>query len=146
MRGQKGPLYLKSVTHPTMMKLGTVILYPKKIKKIYGSRDTPLEFCWHQHFSTGNQQSLLCQEIQIHIVFWYIISIYFNFFWVFIDCYKNMAKILKMSAKIAAPALLEIKVFWNKGYCVIYSVYDLTIKFCQWLKLYYGCGHVTKVW
>ena len=32
-------------TYPTMMKLGTVIPYPKKIQKIYESRDTPLEFC-----------------------------------------------------------------------------------------------------
>ena len=24
---------------------------PKEGKKIYESRDTPLEFCWHQHFS-----------------------------------------------------------------------------------------------
>ena len=32
-------------THPTMMKLGRVIPYPKKIQKIYESRDTPLEFC-----------------------------------------------------------------------------------------------------
>ena len=32
-------------TYPTMMKLGTVIPYPKKIQKIYQSCDTPLEFC-----------------------------------------------------------------------------------------------------
>ena len=32
----------KSVTYPTMMKLGTVIPYLKKIQKIYESRDTPL--------------------------------------------------------------------------------------------------------
>ena len=32
-------------TDPTMMKLGTVIPYPKKIQKIYESRNTPLEFC-----------------------------------------------------------------------------------------------------
>ena len=43
--GAKRPLSLKSVTHPTMMKLGTVISYPKKIQKIYESLDTPLEFC-----------------------------------------------------------------------------------------------------
>ena len=36
---------LKSVTHPTMMKLGTVIPYLKEIQKIYKSRDTPFEFC-----------------------------------------------------------------------------------------------------
>ena len=37
-------------TYPTMMKLGTVIPYPKKIQKIHEPRDTPLEFFWHQHF------------------------------------------------------------------------------------------------
>ena len=30
---------------PIMMKLGTVIPYPKKTQKIYESRDTPLELC-----------------------------------------------------------------------------------------------------
>ena len=52
-------------TYPTIMKLGTVIPYPKKIHKIYESRDTPLDFCWHQYFFTRNQQILLYQEIQI---------------------------------------------------------------------------------
>ena len=32
-------------TYPTMMKLGTVISYPKKIQKLYESRDTPIGFC-----------------------------------------------------------------------------------------------------
>ena len=39
-----------------------------------------------------------------------------------------MVKILMMSAKMAAPALLKIKLFWNEGYYVIYSVYDVTNK------------------
>ena len=39
-----GPPSLKSVTYPTMMKRGTVIPYPKKIQKIYESRETPLDF------------------------------------------------------------------------------------------------------
>ena len=39
-----------------------------------------------------------------------------------------MVKILMMSAKIAALALLKIKVFSNKGYYVIYPVYDVTNK------------------
>ena len=43
--GGKKVLLLKSVTYPTMMKLGTVIPYLKKIKKIYESRDTHPEFC-----------------------------------------------------------------------------------------------------
>ena len=31
--------------HPTMMKLGTVIPYLKKIQKIFESRDISSEFC-----------------------------------------------------------------------------------------------------
>ena len=42
-------------TYPTMMKLGTVRPYLKKTEKIYESRDTTSEFCWHQHFFTWNQ-------------------------------------------------------------------------------------------
>ena len=43
--GQNGPLPKICHTNPTMMKLGTVITYLKKIQKIYESRDTTLEFC-----------------------------------------------------------------------------------------------------
>ena len=44
-RRQKGSPSLKSVTLSTMMKIGTVIPYLKKIPKIYESRDTPFELC-----------------------------------------------------------------------------------------------------
>ena len=53
-----------------------------------------------------------------------------------------MVKILMMSAKMATPNLLKIKVFRNKGY----SVYDITNKISSRLKLYCGCGHMIKVW
>ena len=43
--GKNAPLPKICHTYPTVMKLGTVIPYPKKIQKIYESRDTPLEFC-----------------------------------------------------------------------------------------------------
>ena len=43
-----------SDTYPTMMKIGTDIPYLEKIQKIYESRDTPSEFCCHQHFFTEN--------------------------------------------------------------------------------------------
>ena len=39
-----------------------------------------------------------------------------------------MVKILIMSAKMATTALLKIKIFLNRGYYVIYSVYDVTNK------------------
>ena len=47
------------------MTPGTVILYPRKIQKIYKSRDTPLESAGIRKISTENQQILLYQEIQI---------------------------------------------------------------------------------
>ena len=42
-------------TYPTMMKLGTVILYLKKIQIIYKSRDTTPDLRQHQHFFMQNQ-------------------------------------------------------------------------------------------
>ena len=66
MGGLFGPPLLKIChTYSTMMKLGRVIPYPRKTQKIYKSRDTSLEFCWHQHFFTRNQQILLQQEIRV---------------------------------------------------------------------------------
>ena len=52
-------------TYPRVMKLGKFIPYLKEIQKMYESRDTCPEFCWHQHFFTGNQQILLYREIQM---------------------------------------------------------------------------------
>ena len=68
-RGQKGPLSKICHTYPKMMKLGTVIPYLKKVYKIYESRDTPLELCWHQHFFTGHQQILPYQEYRYRFNF-----------------------------------------------------------------------------
>ena len=49
---QRGPPFPKIFhSYPTMMKqLGTVIPQLKKIQKIYESRDTSPDICWHQHF------------------------------------------------------------------------------------------------
>ena len=40
----------------------------------------------------------------------------------------NMVTILMKSAKMAIPGLFKIKEFWNKGYDVIISAYDVTNK------------------
>ena len=39
----------------------------------------------------------------------------------------NMVTVLRMSAEMATPGLPKIKVYWNKGYRVIISVYDVKI-------------------
>ena len=110
-------------TYPTMIKLGTVIPYPRKIQKIYKSRDTPLQFCWHQHFFTGNQHILIYQEIQIQIAFWYLISNSFNFSWVFKDCFVKHGNNFDDASKNGYP-----RPSWNKGYDVIISVHDVLNK------------------
>ena len=45
-RGKKAPP-LPKICHkyPAIMKFDTVITYPKKVQKIYESRDTPFELC-----------------------------------------------------------------------------------------------------
>ena len=48
-----------------------------------------------------------------------MISNSFNFFRVFKDFLINMVTILMMSAKLASPELLKIKLFQNKGYDAI---------------------------
>ena len=40
-----------------------------------------------------------------------------------------MVRILMISAKMATLGLLKIKIFWNQGYYVIISVYDISTKF-----------------
>ena len=64
-RGKKLPLPKICHTYPTMITLGAVTPYLKKIQKLCVSRDTSLEFCWNQYFFTENQQILLYQEMQI---------------------------------------------------------------------------------
>ena len=64
-RGQPTPLSKICHTYPTMMKLDTLTPNLKETPKKYESRDTPLEFCQHQYFFTGNQPILLYQEMQI---------------------------------------------------------------------------------
>ena len=86
---KKSPLPKICHTYPAMMKLFLVIPYLRKTPKKYKSRDIPLEFCWYQHFVIINQQVLLYQEIQMQIAFWYIMSNYCNFSWVFKDFYNK---------------------------------------------------------
>ena len=43
-------------------------------------------------------------------------------------CLMNLIIILMMSAKMTTPSLLELTVFWNKGYDVIIFVDEVTNK------------------
>ena len=74
--------------------------YPNKTPKLYKSRDTLLEFGWHQDYFIKNQQILLYQEIQINIALEHNISNSFNFFEPLKIFLINMVRILMMSAKV----------------------------------------------
>ena len=113
MGWQKCPLFKICHRYPTVIKLGTVIVYLKRIKSIYELRDTSLEFCWNLHFFTRNQQILLYQERQIWIAFWYIISNSFNFPWASKDCFSKHG--------------YNLDDFSKNGYLII-SAYDITNK------------------
>ena len=72
--GRKAPVPKICHTYPTMMKLGTVITYLKKIQKIYKSHT--LTDMWHtlsvllkSAFFTENQPLFLYQEIRISTAF-----------------------------------------------------------------------------
>ena len=45
----------------------TVVPYLKKIQKIYKPPGNPLEFIWHEHFFTENQQVLLYQKYRYRL-------------------------------------------------------------------------------
>ena len=84
-----GPLSKICHTYTAMMKCDTVIPFLRKIQKIYKSRDTSIEFSWHQHFFTWNQQILPHQKMEIYIGFWCIISSSLKFSWIFNNCFNK---------------------------------------------------------
>ena len=51
-----------------------------------------------------------------------------------------------ISAKLATPGLLKIKIFQIKVMTSLSLTMTSPTKFYHVLKLYCRCGHVTKVW
>ena len=89
--GAKRPPFPKLChIHPTMMLLGTVISYPKKIQKTYKSCETPLEFRWYQHFFYRKSATfVVSRNTDIDCIL--IHNFNFFFFWVFIDYFNKQS-------------------------------------------------------
>ena len=125
---KRSPLPKICYIYPTMMKLGTVIPYLKRIQKLYESRDTPLDFCWHQHFLPEISKFcyIMKYRYRFHLDTWFLILL------TFLESLRiiliNVVTILMISAKMATPGFLKIKDFWKKGYDVITSVDKVTNK------------------
>ena len=102
-------------TYPTIMKLGSVIPYLKKIQITYKSPDTPplisLSLTLATFVISRNRS-------------FFIILISFDFLKVVLI---NMTAILMMSPNWL-PSLLKINLFQNKGYDVIIFVHDVINK------------------
>ena len=110
-------------TYPTMVKLGTVIPYLRKIQKMYESRDTSLEFCWHQHFFSKFCYIKKCTH-RLEFDGWFLILLAFLESLVIVLI--NIVTILMMSTTLITPGLLKIRVFWNKVHDVITFVHDVS--------------------
>ena len=124
--GAKRPSSLKSVTQILQWWNLASYTWPKEDPKKYINLVThPLSFA---HFFTRNHQILLYQGIQIRLQVdtWFLIL--FTFHESFRIVLINMVTILLISARMATPGLLKIKVFWNKDYDVIVSGHDVTNK------------------
>ena len=125
---QISPLPKICHTYPAMKKRGTVIACTKKIQKIYEPRDTPPEFCWHQHFSSEIRKFCYIKKYRYRLYFGTKFLIFLTFLESLGVFFNNLVIILLMSAKRATSDLLKITVFWNKIYNVIIPVDDVTNK------------------
>ena len=126
-RGAKRPPLSKFChKYPTIMKLGTLIFYLKKIQNIYKiTWHTPWLLLTSAVFYWKSENFAILRNTNIECILMYFNS--FNFFWVLNNFLINVVTIL-MSAKMSTLGLLKIKVFWNKGYDIIISVYDVINK------------------
>ena len=131
--GQKGPLSKIFHSYPTMtkLKLGTVIPYLKNPQKIYESRDTLLELCWHQHFSSEISKFCYIRKYRYKLHFGTELLILLTFFESSNIFLISMVTILMMSAKLVSLGLLKIKTFQNKCYDLIIPDYDVTNKILE---------------
>ena len=97
------------------MKLGTVIPYLKKIQKM--SRDTPLEFCWHQHFFSPETSNfvisrntdidfiliLLALFVSLRVVLINMVAIFYD---VIISVHDVTSKILSLYSNCIANVFM----------------------------------------
>ena len=109
--GKKDPLPKICHTYPTVMKLGTVIPYLKKIQKYMNHVTRLLTSADSSIFSPEISKSCYTKKYgyQLHFSTWFLIPL------AFLEslriCLINLVIILMMAAKMATPSLLKIAVF-----------------------------------
>ena len=127
---QKGSPFLKSVTHILQWwNLALLTLSKEDPKDIWTTWHSPGVLLTSAFFQRKSANFAISRKYRytLHFDTWFLIIL--TLFESLELVLKNMVTILMMSAKMAFPGLLKIKVFWNKGYDVIISVHELTNKF-----------------
>ena len=82
---KKVPLSNIYITYAVMIKLGTVIPYQRKIQKnIWITWQTPWILLTSAFFHQKSASFAISRN-KVQVLFWYIISNPFNFFWIFRD-------------------------------------------------------------
>ena len=106
----------------TMMKLGTVIAYLKEIQKYMNHVKHPLSSVDISNLLPEIRKFCYIKKYMYRLHFDTKLPILLNFLGSLKIVFDKKVRILMMSAKVATPGLLKIKVFWKKGYDVIIYV------------------------
>ena len=120
---------LKSVTQILQWWNLASYTWPKEDPKNYINLVThPLSFADVGTFSPGITKFCYIKKYRyrLHVDTWFLIL--FTFHESLRIVLINMVTILLISARMATPGLLKVKVFWNKDYDVIVSGHDVTNK------------------
>ena len=125
---KKAPLPKICHTYPTVMKLGTVISYLKKIQKCFNHVTHPLSFA-DSIFSPEISKFCYIKKYRYGLRFHTNFLILLTFFESLKIFLIQMVTIMMMPAEMATLGLLKIMVFWNKDYDVIISVQTSPTKF-----------------
>ena len=113
--GQKGPPSLKSVIHILQWwNLAQLYLTQRRSKKYMNHVTHPLSSADISIFSPEISKFCYIKKYRYR----FHLDTYFLTLLTFLESLKifliNMVKILMMSAKMATPGLLKIKIFWKK--------------------------------
>ena len=120
--GTKRPPSLKYLTHILQWwNLAQLHLTIEDPKKIWITWHTPWLLLTSVFFSPEISKFCYIKKYRYRLHFSTKFLIILDFLESLKICLINLVKVLMMSAKMVTPGLLNITIFWNKGYDVIIS-------------------------
>ena len=124
--------------HATIMNLGTVICYLKKIQKIYDHVTYSISSVDISTFSPEISKFCYIKKYRYRLDFDTLFLIRFIFFYYLRIVLINVVTILMMPAKTSTLGFLNIKVFWRlwRHNLCLWRHQQIII---TWLNLYWSC-------